>query len=162
MARIYVGIGSNIEPERNIRSCIGCLRECFQAVVVSTVYQTAAVGFAGADFLNLAAGFETEADVYRVAAQLREIEDRHGRRRAALRFCARTLDLDLLIYDDWVLEENGLCIPRPDITRHAFVLGPLAEIAGQWRHPRLGMTLQEIWAQFDTRGERLRPVALEW
>ena len=162
MARVYVGIGSNIEPERHIRSSLTALRRRFGSLTVSTVYANPAVGFAGDDFFNLVAGFETGLPVRTVVADLRNIEWNHRHRGDGPKFGPRALDLDLLLYDDLVLRENGLCIPRDEIVRHAFVLKPLAEVAGDRRHPLLGLTFAELWAAFDQSRETLTPVALEF
>ncbi len=103
MARVYISVGSNVERERNIRSCLRALEERFGALTLSRVYQNKAVGFSGADFFNLVVGFTTDADPYSVASCLRTIETAHGRYRDAPKFSPRTLDLDLLLYDDLVL-----------------------------------------------------------
>jgi len=160
--RVYVSVGSNVERKRHIRSCIRALREHFGALIVSTVYQTEAVGFVGNDFYNLVVGFDTGLDVQAVAARLRKIEDAHGRRRDVPRFSARTLDLDLLIYGDLVLREGGVQVPRDEITRYAFVLCPLAEVAGDGRHPVLGVSFGELWQRFALPGQRPRPVSFEF
>jgi 2-amino-4-hydroxy-6-hydroxymethyldihydropteridine diphosphokinase len=162
MARVYVSIGSNLDRERNIRSCLRQLRETFGALQVSTVYRSAAVGFQGDDFLNLVVGFDTEGDVWSVASQLRRIETEHGRRREQRRFASRTLDLDVLLYDDLVMREEGLHIPREDITHYAFVLCPLAELAGERRHPLLRVTFADLWQAFsERREEKMHPVTLD-
>lgn len=163
MARIYLGVGSNVESERHIRSCIAALRKTFGALIVSPIYRNPAVGFEGEDFLNLVIGFDTDESVRAVAKRLREIEVAHGRRRDAPKFSPRTLDLDLLLYDDLILEAGGLQVPRDDITRYAYVLRPLADIAGQRRHPISGQTFGQLWEAFEHNGEGLQriPLSLE-
>ncbi len=160
MAQVYVGMGSNIEPERHIRSGLQALRGRFGPLAVSTIYANPAIGFVGADFLNLVAGFETGLTVFEVAADLRAIEAAYPHGGQGSKQESRALDLDLLLYDDLVLRANGLCIPRAEILRHAFVLRPLAEVAGDRRHPVLGLTFSELWAAFDRARERLTPVNL--
>lgn len=160
MARVYVGIGSNIDPERHIRTGLAELHRRFGSLAVSTVYANPAVGFVGDDFFNLVAGFETHLAVRALLASLREIEATYRRRGNDSKFAPRALDLDLLLYDDLVLREDGVNIPRDEILRHAFVLRPLAELASNRRHPLLGATFAELWAAFDQSRETLRPVTL--
>ena len=162
MARVYVSIGSNVAPEQHVRSCLRVLREHFGPLLISTVYRSKAVGFTGNDFLNLVVGFDTGMDARSVVTCLREIEAAHGRRRDGPKFSDRPLDLDLLLYDDLVLEEAGrLRIPRVEITRYAFVLRPLAELAGEQCHPIEGKTFAKLWEALAGRSEPLIPVVQE-
>lgn len=158
---VCVGIGSNIEPERNIRRALTELRRRFGPLTVSPIYANPAFGFIGADFWNLAVKFATRLPLVELAGQLREIEARHPEERhKAAKYTSRALDLDLLLYGDQVADHNGVRVPRPGIARHAFVLRPLAEIAGDYQHPLLGLTLAELWARFDQSRASLRPVML--
>jgi len=154
----YVSAGSNIEPEHNLRNAIAELRRRFGEVELSTVYRTAAVGFEGADFLNLALSFATHRTVDEVVAELDDIEHSAGRRRDEEQFSSRTLDLDLLLFADAVIDTPELRLPRSDILEYAFVLGPLAEIAPDLVHPVERATIGELWARFDRAEQPLEPV----
>lgn len=159
MARAYVSIGSNIDREHNIRSSVRTLRSQFKGFIASKVYESGSVGFAGPPFYNLVVSFETSLPPYGLDQRLHEIEDAHGRDRAAPKFSGRTLDLDLILYDDLVLEE--LRLPRDEVTRYAFVLGPLAEIAGNLRHPQTGERIADLWAQFNASKQPLSEVDIQ-
>lgn len=160
MARVYVSIGSNIEREQHVRAGLAALAEHYGDLQCSTVYETASVGFDGDNFYNLVVGFDTTEKPLEVVQQLREIENCNGRVRAGARFSARTLDLDLLLYDDLILEEGRLQLPRDEISKQAFVLKPLAEIAGQYRHPLMGKTLAQLWDDFPKNDAAIWPVEL--
>lgn len=160
MAKAYLSLGSNLDPEANLRSGIVALRERFGRVVLSPVYRTRAVGFDGADFLNAAAIIDTDLDPHALNAWLHALEDRHGRDRGGPRFGDRTLDIDIVLFDDRVLEGAGnLRIPRPEL-RHAFVLKPLADVAPDVREPLSGKTLAQLWAAHPDRDDPPETVML--
>jgi 2-amino-4-hydroxy-6-hydroxymethyldihydropteridine diphosphokinase len=147
-ARVYVSVGSNIESARNLRRALREMERRFGTLARSSVYRTAAIGFDGEDFLNLVVGFDTALEPADVIAALDEIESGAGRERRAGRFASRTLDLDLLLYGNIVVDEPGLQVPRADILRYAFVLGPLAELAPDLVHPVERVAMRELWARF--------------
>ncbi len=161
MPRVYVSIGSNLDPERHVRAAVRALRERFGPLAVSPVYASAPVGFEGPEFLNLVVGFDSEAPPEAVADTLRSIEDAAGRRRDGPRFSDRTLDLDLILYGDRVQEAPRLRLPRPEVLEHAHVLGPLTDLAADDVHPTLRRTFAEIWAGFEPAGQALRKVPLD-
>ena len=161
MATAFIGIGSNIERESNIRSGLQTLHRNFSNVSVSRVYESSAVGFNGDNFFNLVALIETELDARALQDKLHEIEAQFGRVRGAQRYVSRTLDLDLLLYDDLVSDEEGLQLPREDVTEFAFVLLPLSEMAGELQHPVLKTTYAELWENFDQADQVLWPVDFE-
>lgn len=154
MPEVFLSIGSNIERERNIPSALAELERRLGPMVVSGLYETEAVGFDGPPFHNLVAAFSTELPVQEVAAILAEIETQHGRIRESTKFSSRTLDVDLILYGDLVLSEGKLKLPRPEITRYAFVLEPLAEIAPEGRHPVTGERYADLWKRFDKTGSK--------
>ena len=162
MAHIYISIGSNIEAERHLRQAIAELQAHYGELQLSSVYESESVGFHGDNFLNMVVGVDTEESVHSVVQILRQIEDWHGRLRTGPRFSARTLDLDLLLYDDLVMKENGLDLPREEITRNAFVLWPLAELAPQLVHPVARQTMASLWQGFDKDSQKLWPIAFDW
>ena len=162
MARVYLSLGSNIDRERNIRGAITALRERFGELTISRVFESASVGFEGEDFYNLAVGLDTCEDVATVNQALHAIEDHYGRDRQGPRFSSRTLDIDLLLYDDLVIKQGKLELPRDEITKNAFVLWPLAEIAAGTIHPCLELSMAQLWADFDKEKQTLHPVVFDF
>lgn len=162
MARVYISLGSNIDREVLTRAGVASLRQHFGDVVLSSVYKSEAVGFEGEDFYNMVIALQTDIDVHQVAQVLRQIEDEHGRDRSGPRFSSRTLDLDLLLYDDLVIHEEKLQIPRDEILERAFVLWPLAEVAPDLLHPLAKQTYAELWQAFDKNKEKLEPIEFEF
>ncbi|MFC3651691.1 2-amino-4-hydroxy-6-hydroxymethyldihydropteridine diphosphokinase [Dyella humi] len=156
MARVYLSLGSNQEPHHYLRAALDELRARFGHINVSPAYRSAAVGFDGADFVNLAVGLDTDLDPNALNDWLHALEDHHGRRRDVPRYADRTLDLDIVLYDDLVTQGPGhLDIPRKEL-KHAFVLKPLADIAPDVRHPVSGSTMAELWAAFPVEREPLK------
>lgn len=157
MGRAYLSLGSNIDAERNLRSAFVALRKRFGAVIASTVYRFPAVGFDGPDFLNAAAIVDSDLDPFALNDWLHALEDAHGRDRSGPRFGDRPLDIDIVFYDDLVLEGPGhLQLPRDEL-RHAFVLMPLAEIAPDLADPRSGRSLAALWAESPERDVACTP-----
>ncbi|ALG68794.1 2-amino-4-hydroxy-6-hydroxymethyldihydropteridine diphosphokinase [Beggiatoa leptomitoformis] len=150
MARVYVSVGSNIEPLQHIRAGLTDLQQHYGTLQLSSVYESAAVGFTGENFYNLVLAFETKQTVQQVNQLLHDIEARHGRTRDGQRYSARTLDLDLILYDNLVLQDkaNKVEVPRGEIEKYAFVLLPLAELIPTLKHPILGKTYAELWDNF--------------
>lgn len=147
--RGYISIGSNIDKEIHIPASLRALERQFGTLTISSIYESAAVGFSGDAFHNLIVGFDSDSDVKAVAKQLRDIELDNGRTRNSQKFSARTLDLDLILYGDLIISDGRLQIPRDEIEKYAFVLEPLAEIAPTDIHPVSGINYAELWQQFD-------------
>ncbi len=162
MSRVFVSIGSNIDRDVRIRQAVAMLAEMFDNLSMSSVYETAAVGFSGDDFYNLVASFDTGMGVFDVADSLRLIEEQCGRNRGARRFAPRTMDIDLLLYDDMIINERGIHIPRDEILMYGFVLGPLSQIAGDKKHPVDGRSYRDLWSSFSGAGQAMKEVPFSW
>jgi 2-amino-4-hydroxy-6-hydroxymethyldihydropteridine diphosphokinase len=160
MPQVWVSIGSNVDRRRHILGALDDLRRDLGALTVSRVYESEAVGFEGPAFYNLVAGFRSDLGPVEIGRRLRAIEAAHGRRRTDNRFAPRTLDLDLLTYGNQAGRFAGLELPRDEILKYAFVLGPLAEVAPGERHPVDGRTYAELWKVFDRAGQAIHPVEL--
>ncbi len=160
MPKVYLGLGSNIDAEENLRRGLHELRRRYGELDVSGVYRSAAVGFEGDDFLNLVVGLDTNETPLGIYEQIESIHRVAGRQRGEERFSSRALDIDLLLYDDLILDEPPLRLPRNDILDYSFVLRPLAELAPDLVHPETGRTLAEHWQEFDERSQPLTPVSV--
>ena len=158
MATIYISLGSNINREINTRAGVEALKKAFGNVVLSSVYESDSVGFEGDAFYNMVIACDVDVPVHESNQVLRDIEDANGRDRSGPKFSSRTLDLDLLLYDDLVLDEKGLKLPRGEILKNAFVLWPLAEIAPNLQHPEAHASFAELWGGFDKTKENLKPI----
>ena len=158
MPQVYVAAGSNIDPERNLALAVAALERAFGPLECSPWYRNRAVGFEGEDFVNFVVGFETAEPLPRVIARLREIEAQCGRPRDAPKWAPRAMDLDILLYGDLRCEEPGLVLPRPDLLKRPYMLGPLADIAPELMHPTAGATIGQLWQRFDRAAHPLVPV----
>ena len=160
MARVYIGIGSNIDKHLHIPQVIEELRAEFGEITVSPVYQTTAVGFEGEDFYNLVVGLNTRQTPQEMFRYLRALEAVHDRKRTGgNQYIARTLDLDQLLYDDQQIDDGTLNIPHDDVVRYAFVLKPLADIAPDLIHPVLQKSMQVLWQEFDQDSIQMRQLS---
>ncbi|MDH4048029.1 MAG: 2-amino-4-hydroxy-6-hydroxymethyldihydropteridine diphosphokinase [Gammaproteobacteria bacterium] len=162
MTRVYLGLGSNIDPEDNLRLAIAELRKRFGAVRLSPVYRSAAVGFDGPEFLNLVAEIETVIDPAEIHRQLEDIHALAGRERGCEKYLSRRLDIDMLLYGQQCIQAPPVRVPRKDILEYGFVLRPLADLAADLRHPLSGRTIGEHWQEFDCDGYPLVRSELEF
>jgi 2-amino-4-hydroxy-6-hydroxymethyldihydropteridine diphosphokinase len=149
MASVYVSIGSNIEPIKHIGDSLLKLKNIYGELTISSVYETKAIGFEGNNFYNLVVQFQTTELPENINTTLRKIEDVNQRQRTENPFVSRTLDLDLLLYDDWIVRKGLFELPRAEILKYAFVLCPLAEIAPTLTHPIQKKTYADLWQAFD-------------
>jgi 2-amino-4-hydroxy-6-hydroxymethyldihydropteridine diphosphokinase len=151
-------MGSNIRPAENIRSALHELAGQFDKLRISTVYRTPAEGDRGQpDFYNCVAGIETKIAPQDLKYQvLRPIETALERNRAFDKNAPRTIDLDLILYGEVVLDTNGLILPDPDIFRRSFLSIPLAELEPELIIPGIRARITEIAAAFGT--DAIRPL----
>ncbi|NMP31738.1 2-amino-4-hydroxy-6-hydroxymethyldihydropteridine diphosphokinase [Thalassotalea sp. M1531] len=155
MHQVYVSIGSNIDRYQNTRVALDAIEREFNEIVLSKVYDCVPIGFEGDNFLNLVVSFKCEHTVAELSQVLRRIETQCGRVRTGPKFSSRTLDIDILLYDDLVGEFDGVSLPRGEITQNAFVLLPLVDIASEKVHPQHLKTYKQLWDSFDHKSQKL-------
>lgn len=158
MPKVFLGLGTNIDRDRSMRAGLAALRALDQALVVSPMYKSEAVGFDGAPFYNCVVQLRTELALTELVAELKIIEDANGRNRAAKPGDEKGLDIDVLTYGDLVGEFDGAILPRSDILRYAHVLRPLADIAPDSFLPGTSIRFQTLWHDFGEKGQQLSVV----
>jgi 2-amino-4-hydroxy-6-hydroxymethyldihydropteridine diphosphokinase len=167
MTRVFIALGSNINPEYNMREAVRRLAEpsapCW-LLAVSPVYETAPVGKTDQpNFLNAAALIETDLTAAELKTQvLQVIEQELGRVRTEDKNAPRTIDLDIALFGDQVLDVGPRHIPDPDISKYPHIAVPLADLAPQQRHPETGQTLLEIAQGLPASGLVRRPDVVLW
>lgn len=154
MARAFIGIGSNIEPAENVRAAIRALARQTRLVGISMVYLTDAVGHSEQPpYYNCVVEIETETSPAEIKyGLLRNIESNLGRRRTEDKYAARTIDLDLIVYDDLTIDAEGIKIPDPDILERPFLAIPLFELAPDMVLPGYGVRISEVAAKLPQEG----------
>jgi len=160
MSTAYLGLGSNVNARDHIAAGISALRHTFGEVCLSPVYQSPAVGFDGDDFINLVASVETSLEPVELKHYLNDLEDQYGRKRNVAKFSDRTLDIDILLYDDLYIISPALKIPRAEIMAFAHVLKPLADLAPDLMHPVCRKTIAGIWQAYTGDRNALREIEL--
>ena len=145
---IFLSLGSNIEPEKNIDFAKEQLQIKYGKLLISSIYKTKAVGFKGDDFLNLVIKTSTSDSPETVIDYLHYIEKQTGRETGTGQFNSRTLDIDLLLYGDLI--DASLNLPRDEILEYDFVLEPLVEIFSEGIHPIEKRSYKEIFIELNT------------
>jgi len=165
MADIYISLGSNVEREYHVQHGLKALAETFsvpfEQLVLSSLFKSKAVGFSGNAFYNMVIGINTQDSVEQVAIKLRAIEINYGRTLDAKKFSPRTLDLDLLLYNDLITDVPAQ-LPRDEIDKNAFVLWPLSEIAPELVHPIIKKNYQTLWQNYNKASQQLNIIANCW
>jgi len=149
---VYLSLGSNVgDRDRNLRKAIRALAGAGQVKAVSSFYETEPVDFVDqAWFLNCAVAMESVMSPERMMAELLRVERKMGRERIH-RKGPRTLDIDILMFGERIVDSPDLKIPHPAMHRRRFVLAPLAEIAPEARHPVMKKTVRELLAELPER-----------
>ncbi|ALO47373.1 2-amino-4-hydroxy-6-hydroxymethyldihydropteridine diphosphokinase [Pseudohongiella spirulinae] len=162
MTQLTLSLGSNQNADYHIRQALTGLQRLFGPLTLSSVFESEAVGFDGSNFLNMVVAADTTMPLKDISHSIKALEDANGRRRDVPRFSARTLDIDILTFGDLQGEHCGMTLPRPEITRNAFVLWPMAQICGDRTDPHSGKTYQGLWQAYDKSCQRLWPVDFSW
>jgi 2-amino-4-hydroxy-6-hydroxymethyldihydropteridine diphosphokinase len=162
MTCLTLGLGSNQQAHFHIRQALDGLQHHFGDLLLSSVFESEAVGFDGSNFLNMVAVCDTRMSLTDINDIIKSLEDANGRRRGGPRFASRTLDIDILTYDDLHGEYEGIVLPRPEITSNAFVLWPMAQVCGNKVDPDSGLSYQQLWDAYDKNRQRLWPIDFEW
>ena len=161
MHLITISLGTNVQRTWYARQGYVYLKRHFSAVTCSRMFESEAVGFDGSPFYNCVISAETTLSSGDVNATLKAIERENGRTHSEKKYCARTLDLDLLTYDN-VVTTHPVALPRAEILHNAFVLQPLAELLPDHVHPVTGKTYRQLWQEYDQTSQRLWPIDFTW
>ncbi|WP_076542479.1 2-amino-4-hydroxy-6-hydroxymethyldihydropteridine diphosphokinase [Shewanella sp. UCD-KL21] len=161
MARIYISLGTNIDPVAHMQSGLIDLHQQFGPLQLSRMFESEAVGFQGTNFLNMVAAADTDMSIAEVVASFKRIEKQNGRIRGEKKFSPRSLDIDLLLYDDEICQQP-VELPRGEILFNAFVLWPLAEIAPQLTHPIAHQPYQLLWDNYDKSSQHIWPIEFDF
>lgn len=162
MPLLTLSIGSNIDPDPNVRLAVKLLRRKFPDLVCSPVYESETVGFDGDNFLNLVAATRTEEKLANISHYLKSLEDDLGRDRSQPGFSGCTMDVDILTYGDLCGDYDGVQLPRGEILENAFVLRPLADLLPEQVHPLEKLSYRQLWSAFNKPEQRLWPVEFDW
>ncbi len=155
MTHVVLSLGSNIDRERNIQYAIDCLGEIWGQLDISPIYETSSVGFDGPAFFNLIVGIHTEQSLKDVIDHLKAIETKAGRVRGPKTFDSRVLDIDVVLYGDQNLRDQGINVPRDEIEKYAYVLKPLADIYPDLEYPLTGERIEDMWRSFEMKEQTI-------
>lgn len=152
---VFLGIGSNLNKEQNIQSCIDYFQASFQFCKISPVYQSPSFGFKGNAFFNFVIHIKTHFDLLPLKTWLLKVEDLHGRDRSQVRYSNRTLDIDILLFNNDIYKSSEIIIPRPEILKRDYVLKPLTDVTENLTHPQTGKLFTEHWCDLMQNNRRI-------
>jgi 2-amino-4-hydroxy-6-hydroxymethyldihydropteridine diphosphokinase len=158
--QVWLGLGSNSRAVDNITACLDALLLQFHDLALSAVYESEAEGHASGPYLNLVVGLRTEWTLAQLHSFLKNVERKQGRSENETQQVP--LDIDILLFNNLAGNFDGITLPRPEILTAAWVLCPLAQVAGKLKHPVSGISCKELWAAFDLQGAKLRAVDFSW
>jgi 2-amino-4-hydroxy-6-hydroxymethyldihydropteridine diphosphokinase len=160
--KIFLGIGSNLESEKHINSCINYFKASFKDCIISPIYQSPSYGFIGNDFYNLVIAINTHFELYKFKQWIMRLEDIHGRDRSQQRYSNRTLDIDILLYNDLLVNTEELILPRPELLRQDYILKPMVDIAASLLHPSTRKSFLFHWQHMKKSQEiKLKKIQLK-
>lgn len=162
MITVTLSLGSNRQAEAHITAALDALDDRLTDLRLSRVFESEAVGFDGDNFLNMVVRADTSLTLADLSGWLKALEEQYGRDRQQARFSSRTLDVDVLTFDGLQGRHEGMVLPRPEITRNAFVLWPMAEVYGEGVDPDTGKSYARLWQEYDRSRQRLWPISFQW
>ncbi|WP_299082688.1 2-amino-4-hydroxy-6-hydroxymethyldihydropteridine diphosphokinase [uncultured Paraglaciecola sp.] len=158
---IFISVGSNVDKEKHTKAGLQGMYQAFGELLLSSVFESESVGFDGSNFYNLVVKANTRLSIAEVCSALKQIEQHNKRQRGEQKFAPRTLDLDLLLYDNQITS-HPITLPRPEVLYNAFVLQPLAEIAAEDIHPEVQESYANLWQAYDKTQQKLWAIEFDW
>jgi len=156
LTQVYLGLGSNIERETHLQAGLDALAAFLVEIRCSAVFESQPVGIKSGPFFNFVVSAYTDLPLIELDRRLKFIEADNGRYAPDRR--GLPLDIDVLLFGDRVEKTAEYTLPRPDLLKRPFMLGPLAEIAPEVMHPTANMTIGQLWDAFDRDAHPLVPV----
>jgi 2-amino-4-hydroxy-6-hydroxymethyldihydropteridine diphosphokinase len=159
---VCLGLGSNVEAQDNLHSCLDALLLQFRDMKLSNVFESPAQAQGRGTYLNMAVGFDTDLSLAELRPLLKQMERKQGRSPERDARGEIPLDIDILLYGQQQGNVDGLSLPRPQLLSEAYVLWPLSQVAAQLRHPVAAQTYAALWKNFSGARDGIRPVDFSW
>lgn len=154
MPILILGVGSNILPQENILQALPQLERHFGKFCISPIYESPAWGFVGENFLNFVISAQVDCPLDVVVEVIKTIELAQGRKPEQEKFSSRYIDIDILMYGDFIGQLDSVILPREDILLYDFVLRPLADLHPDQRHPVIKKTFKQLWSEYLQRNNQ--------